>query len=270
MRVRQLLFCLALFVAAAPSAIAQEEYVFAFPPRDAATEARETYEPIAALLSRVMGKPVVLRYSDNWLTYQKEMKADAHDLVFDAPAFIGWRAAKFGHVPLAKLQGELTFSVVVAKDDQRIRQMKDLAGRQVCAFPPPNMATPFLYNQFRNPARQPVLVHIDNFKDAYAGLLSGRCQAAVIPSVMVQKLDQANATRIVYQSNAYPNPGFSASTRIPPELRKKIVAALLSPEGAAATATLRSGFGGQNLTEATDTEYDGLGLLLRDIWGLEL
>lgn len=269
MQVRQLLFCLTLFIVV-PPAIAQEGYVFAFPPRDAATKARETYEPIAALLSRVIGKPVALRYTDNWLTYQKEMKADAHDLVFDAPAFIGWRAAKFGHAPLAKLQGELTFSVIADKDDRRIVHVKDLAGRQVCAFPPPNMATLFLYNQFNNPARQPVLVHIDDFKDAYRGLLSGRCQAAVIPSVMVRKLDQANATRVVYQSTAYPNPGFSASTRIPPELRKKIAAALLSPEGAAATATLRAGFGGQNLVETTGNEYDGLGLLLRDIWGLEL
>lgn len=270
MQVRQFLFSLALFVVVTPFGIAQEEFVFAFPPRDAATTAQETYEPIAALLSRVVGKPVVLRYTDNWLTYQKEMKADEHDLVFDAPAFIGWRVAKFGHVPLAKLQGELMFSVIVGKDDRRIHHMSHLAGRQVCAFPPPNMATLFLYNQFSNPARQPVLVHIDNFKDAYQGLLSGRCQAAVIPAVMVQKLDRTNATRSVHQSNRYPNPGFSASPRIPPELRQKIAAALLSPEGAAATATLRAGFGGQNLTAVADKEYDGLGVLLRDIWGLEL
>lgn len=270
MHLRQFLFSLVLFVLVTSSSTAQEEYVFAFPPRDAATKARETYEPIAAVLSRVIGKPVVLRYTDNWLTYQKDMKANAHDLVFDAPAFIGWRVAKFGHVPLAKLQGELMFSVIVKKDNQRIDQIKGLAGRQVCAFPPPNMATLFLYSQFSNPARQPVVVHIDNFKDAYQGLLGGRCQAAVIPAVMVQKLDQANATRVVYQSTSYPNPGFSASTRIPPELRKKIAAALLSPEGTAATATLRAGFGGQNLTEVAGKEYDGLGLLLRDIWGLEL
>lgn len=270
MRVRQLLFCLTFFVIAGPSAIAEDQYVFAFPPRDAATKAHETYEPIAALLSRTTGKRIVVRYTDNWLTYQRDMKADTHDLVFDAPAFIGWRAAKFGHVPLVKLQGELTFSVVVNKDDQRIRQMRDLAGRQICAFPPPNMATLFLYDQFDNPARQPAIVHINNFKDAYQGLLTGRCQAAVIPSMMVQKLDQANVTRVIYQSARYPSPGFSASTRIPPELRKKIVAALLSPDGVAATATLRAAFGGQNLVEVTGNEYDGLGLLLRDIWGLEL
>jgi ABC-type phosphate/phosphonate transport system substrate-binding protein len=114
------------------------------------------------------------------------------------------------------------------------------------------------------------VVHIDNFRDAYQGLLSGRCQAAVIPAVMVQKLDQTNATRVIFQSSRYPNPGFSATTRIPPELRQRIAAALLSPEGAAATATLRAGFADQNLTGVAGKEYDELGLLLRDIWGLEL
>ena len=108
MRVCQLFFCLTLVVATS-SAVAQEEYRFAFPPRDVAAKARETYEPIAELLSRATGKRFVLRHYDNWLSYQMEMKADAHDFVFDAPVFVGWRAAKFGHVPLAKLQGEITF-----------------------------------------------------------------------------------------------------------------------------------------------------------------
>lgn len=270
MYLRQLLLSLALVAVVTPPAVAQDAYVFAFPPRDAAVMAKETYEPIAALLSRAIGKPITVRYTDNWLTYQKDMKADAHDLVFDAPAFIGWRVAKFGHVPLVKLQGELMFSVIAKKDEPRIKEIKDLAGRQVCAFPPPNMATLFFYSQFNNPARQPIIAPITNFKEAYQGLMSKRCQAAVIPKVMVAKLDQANLTRVIYQSDRYPNPGFSASTRIPPELREKITIALLSPEGAAATAKLRAAFAGLDLTGVTGHEYDNLGLLLRDIWGLEL
>ena len=270
MQVRHVLFTFALFAIVAPPCFAQEAYVLTFPPRDAAAKAQETYEPIATLLSRAVGKPVVPRYIDNWLTYQKEMKADAHDIVFDAPAFIGWRVAKFGHVPLAKLRGELTFSVIVNKDDPQVQQMKDLAGRAVCAFPPPNMATLFFQDQFNNPARQPRVVHIDNFKDAFQGLLARRCQAAVIPAVMVQKLDPRGITRVIHQSGRYPNPGFAASPRIPQELREKIAAALLSPEGAAATAVLRAGFGNAPLSKADAHDYDGLGLLLRDIWGLEL
>lgn len=270
MPLRHVLSVLALLAAVSPPGFAQESYVLAFPPRDATTKAQETYEPIAALLSQVIGKPVVPRYIDNWLTYQKEMKADAHDIVFDAPAFIGWRVAKFGHVPLVRLRGDLTFSVIVNKDERHIQQMKDLAGRPVCAFPPPNMATLFFQDQFNNPARQPRVVHIDNFKDAFQGLLAKRCQAAVIPAVMVQKLDPNGIMRVIHQSARYPNPGFAASPRVSPELRNKIAAALLSPEGTAATGVLRAGFGNVPLSGADAHEYDGLGLLLRDIWGLEL
>ena len=45
---------------------------------------------------------------------------------------------------------------------------------------------------------------------------------------------------------------------------------MLSPEGAAATQKLREVFKVQALLPATVEEFQGLGKLMRDVWGFEL
>ena len=50
-------------------------------------------------------------------------------------------------------------------------------------------------------------------------------------------------------------------------MRDRMIKALLSPEGAAATQKLREVFKIQTLAPATVEEFQGLGALLRDTWG---
>ena len=255
-----------LFVSAA---MAEEEYIFTAPPRETGENETEVYQPIADYLSRATGKKIVYKHSDNWLSYQDGMRKGTYDIVFDGPHFVSWRMAHLKHVPLAKLPGNLAFVVAVRKDNNRINNIKDLAGRSVCGMAPPNLATLTLYNQFDNPARQPLIMEVRSFELAYQGVIDGKCMAAVMRDQLLNKLNKdKDAVRVIFRSPGVPNQAFSAGPRFSKEDRNKMAEFLLSPE---ARARLPQFFGrfskDKDLLPAQETEFRDLLVLLKDSWG---
>jgi hypothetical protein len=252
------------------TALAAEEYILTSPPRESKAKGVEIYQPIADYLTQLTGKPFVYRYPQNWLTYQSDMQKGLYDIVFDGPGFIGWRIAKQDHVPLIKVPGNLVFVLVTKKENDKFREFKDMAGHTICAFAPPNMSTLTVQYQFDNPARQPLIVETKSFKAAYEGVLSGKCKGGILQAKMYEEFDkEKQAMKVLFKSKPIANQAFTASARIPPEMRQKITEGLLSPQGEAALAKLREEFKGQKFVPASREEYEGLGMLLRDVWGFD-
>jgi len=250
-----------------PSA-AYADLIFSSAPRDSKEKEEALYAPIAALLTKAAGQKVTFTYGDNFLVYQSQMQKGAYDIVLDGPAFVGWRMAKLGHVPLVKFPGNLSFVVVTKKTNDKIKTLSDLAGRTICGFAPPNIATLEILFEFDNPARQPLIIETDNFKQTYQGMVSGKCVGAIMQGKIFSELDKEKQVgKVLYQSKPIPNQAFSAGPRVTPEMRDKMIKALLSPEGTVATQPLRDIYKVPALLPATADEYQGLGKLLRDVWG---
>jgi ABC-type phosphate/phosphonate transport system substrate-binding protein len=268
MRIHQACSWLFAFLGLLALAPARADLIFTSAPRDSLEKEEAVYKPIVDLLTRVTGQPVRFQYGDNFLVYQSEMRKGTYDIVFDGPAFVGWRMAKLQHVPLVKFPGNLVFVVAVKKDQARINSLKDMAGRTLCAFPPPNLATLTVQIEFDNPARQPLVLESESFPESYKKMVDGKCVGAVLQKKLFEDLDkEKQAGKVIFTSKPLPNQAFSAGPKVTPEMRERIVKALLSPEGAAATEKLRAVFKVQSLAPATVEEYQGLGALLRDIWG---
>ena len=83
-KIAQLIVLLMLGVVVAAPAAA--DLVLTAPPRESAAKAKEVYQPIADFLSKVAGQKVVFRYSDNWLSYQSDMRKGIYDIVVRRPA----------------------------------------------------------------------------------------------------------------------------------------------------------------------------------------
>ncbi len=241
------------------------ELVFSAPPRGSFQEEVAIYQPIVELLSRVIGKKVTYQYSDNWLSYSKAMTEGNYDIVFDGPAFNGWRVERLSHTPLVKLPQDFIFVIITKADNDRVKQVKDLAGRMICAHAPPNLGTLTMLSQFDNPARQPVIIETKGWDNAYKAMMGGKCVATVVPITNLKKNDAGakKLTKTVYQHKAMPNQAISVGPRIAPELHKKIAQALLSEEGKQATVKLRAAYAGKDFVSTTRDEYAGLGDLLK-------
>lgn len=251
-----------------------DEFIFTAPPREKPAQGMELYGPIADFLSAHTGHTFKYKHPDNWLSYMKGMRMGEYDLVFDGPHFVSWRVAALQHTPLVRLPGKLQFVVIARKDNAKVTKLQDLAGKPICGHAPPNLATLTMQDQFQNPARQPRVEVIRGFKNVYDAMVAGKCDAAVIPAKVYNKLnkkDEQKQTQVLYQSVGLPHQAISAATSIPVAVQQELQAALLSPEGINATAKLRKRFAGGKEMIATDkAEYEGYGFLLQDFWGFEL
>ena len=249
----------------ADPAIAGSSLIFSAPPRGTLAKETDNYQPIADFLTRVTGRKVIYQHADNWLSYARDMTQGKFDIVFDGPHFNGWRMDNLNHTPLVKLPEDFVFVVIVKADNKSVRDIKQLAGKRICAHAPPNLGTLTMLNQFDNPVRQPLITTVKGWDKSYNSLVAGNCVATVLPIKNLEKMDKGkNQTRVVFKSPALPNQAISAGPRVPQEIQEKIRQALLSAEGQAATAKLRAAYASKDFIPATRAEYAGLSVYIKD------
>ncbi len=201
------------------------------------------------------------------------MRNGAYDLVFDGPHFISWRIAVLQHEPIAKLLGKLGFVVITRKDNDKITNLNELAGRTICAMAPPNLATLTMQAQFVNPLRVPYLVEVQSFKEAYQKAMEGkRCVAAVLRDEAFEKLDKGKgAAKVLWRSQNLANQAFSAGPRFSAEDKAKIAEVLLQPAAKERFAAFFNRFSkGKALERAKREDYEGLYVLLKDVYGFNV
>jgi ABC-type phosphate/phosphonate transport system substrate-binding protein len=246
-------------------------YLFTAPPLQSAKKDTAMYAPIAAYLSKAIGRPVTYVYPDNWLSYEQNMQENKYDIIYDGPHFIGWRMAHLGNVPLVKLPGKLKFVVFVKASNKSIKSLADLDGRTICGLAPPNLATLSMYMQFPNPVRQPMVISTGNFPKDYKMVMKGKCTAGVMRDKMLFRLEKkiGGRGRIVWTSKGLTSLGFSASSRVTSRDKKKIILALTAPGAQGPLRAFFNRFSRKNrkLLPATTQDYAGMGSYLRDVYG---
>jgi len=242
------------------------ELVLSAAPREDAAEAERVYGPVAEYLSKALDKKVVFKYPG----YQGLMQKGAYDIAFDGAHFNSWRVDRAQHNVLLKVPGDHVFVVLVKKDNDRLHEIRQIAGRTLCAHAPPNLGTLTALKEFENPARQPIIINVDGWKEIYQGMLVGKCVSAVIPLKAYEKFEKESGhqARIIFRGATVPDNGLSAGPRLTQQDQQKLVQALLSPEGEKATAKLREKYAGNKSFIATSNkEFSGLSSYLKNEWG---
>ncbi len=255
---------------AAQPGIDSDTLVFSAPPRETPAEGAKIYKPIADYLSRVIGKKIIYKHPGNWLSYQTEMLRGGYDLIFDGPHFNSWRIAKLRHNTLAKIAEAHIFTVIVNKNNNHIKNIKQLVGRRVCGLHPSNLGMLALLDRFDNPMRQPAVIGRLSWREVYEGVvIDKKCDAGILPLANLKRYDAGRRfSRIVFKTKALPNQAFSAGPRISPDDQARIATALTSSGADVVTAQLRATYGTDSrLVPASRKEYAGIDVYLKDVWG---
>lgn len=241
------------------------EYLFTAPPRESVERGNEIYRPIADFLSNVTGEKFIYRHPQNWTDYSRGMQNEEYDLVFDGPHFVSWRIQNIKHDVILKLPQLMIWRVIASKNDSSIQTLDDLVGKTVCAPKSPNFGMLTMMSHFPNPDREPIHVVTKGWKDGYKGVVDGKCQAAVLPKTNHKKFDpKQEQTRSIHNHLPYPNQAITAGTDITPDLKSKVIEALLSEEGQQALSNLRDRFTrGAELVSAENEEYEGISMVLK-------
>ncbi|MDH5445306.1 MAG: phosphate/phosphite/phosphonate ABC transporter substrate-binding protein [Gammaproteobacteria bacterium] len=262
------LWCL-LFIAGPSQA---SSLILTAPPRENVEAGNKIYGPLAKHLSDLIGAEVVYQHPKNWLNYQREMRDNRYDIIFDGPHFISWRNAHLKHDVLVKLPGILDFYLVTSSGNDKINGMDDLIGKKICGISPPNLSTLTVLDRFRNPVRQPVIVGVKGgMGKVYKSFKAGKCEAAVLRSTFFKKKlqqKQRDELKILFHSAPLPNQGISVSQRINASAKNKILQSLTLGDGTKISQPIVKRFGGKkakSFIPAKNPEYAGHNSLLEGV-----
>jgi len=247
------------------------DLIMTAPPREKPEAGKKIYGPVADHLSKLLGKKVVYEHPKNWLNYQRDMRNDKYDVVFDGPHFISWRMAHLGHTVIAKLPGTLVFHLTTSKQENETTTVNSLVAKKICGISPPNLSTLSILAAYPNPVRQPVIVGIKGGMGAvHKSYQAGKCRAAIFRRAFFKKkLPEAarNNYKIIYSSKAVPNQGFSLSKRLTAREINLVTQSLTLGDGVKATAGILRRFGGKakSFQKANTAEFIGHNLLLEGV-----
>ena len=259
------------------STVFAQGLILSAPPRETPEAGMKVYGPIAQKLSKVLGVQVTYKHPGNWMRYQREMRNDKYDIIFDGPHFIAWRQEHLGHEVLMKLPGKLQFMLVTDKDNNKVMKADDLIGKNICGISPPNLSTLSVLDYFNNPVRQPTIKGIKGgMGKVFKSLMvknKKNCDAAVLRTTFYRKKlkdEQREHIKTLFTSKAMPNQALSVSRRISPKLKERIKKSLTIGNGVASTKMLLKRFAGKakSFVPVKDKEYAGYNTLLEGvIWG---
>lgn len=250
---------------------AQAELIISAPPRESVKEGEATYGPFAARLTALLGEPVRYEHPLNFAEYSNEMRKGRYDIVFDGPHFTSWRIAHLGHVPIARLAGNLRFHAVALKGGE-LSKYSQVQLAKVCAIASPNLTAVSLLADFRA-ATSPTIVSIKGGQEqVYQGLLDGKCNVAVLrDQFYAKKLSGEERDKLIILNTtvSYPNQGISVANTLSQEKQQQVKALLL--EGDPALKPITDRFAGKKATSfinTSDKEYEGHNQLLEGVvWG---
>lgn len=243
-------------------------FTLSSPPRESKQQGEIFYGPLAEYLSQQLGTPVKYKHPGNWLKYQRSIKRNEYDIIFDGPHLASWRIKHHNHSPTMKLAGQLVFYFVTRNEYASIQTPKDLAAKKVCVLPPPNLNSLILLQRLNGPASDPVIKSIKGgLRKVIDGLFDEKCIAAVIPSGFFKnKLTQAerDQLRIIFKSNPLSNQVITVSDRFSPEQITKISRALQTERGMEMINKFGKRFG-KHFEVASKSDYEGASDLLEGV-----
>jgi ABC-type phosphate/phosphonate transport system substrate-binding protein len=262
---------LVLGLVAFSSLVAAQDLVLTSPPRESPADGQKQYGPLADYLTKLLGKKVVYVHPAGWLEYQRDMREDKYDIIFDGPHFISWRIAHLGNEVVVRLPGVLEFYLIAKKSNDKLNSIDDMVAQEFCGIPPPNLATLSILAAFNNPVRQPVIKGIRGGADTvYKALMTDQCPSAVIRvEFYKKKLTDAERAqlKIIYASKPYPDQAITVSQRVTAREKNLMVQALTIGDGVKATQPIVKRFGGKatHFIPAKQEDYAGINSLLEGV-----
>jgi phosphonate transport system substrate-binding protein len=254
----------------------------AFVPSADSAKVLASGKPLGDMLSQEIGMPVEVSVPTSYAAVVEAMGANNVEVAWLAPFSYVIAHQKFGsEVILSSVrQGSKTYrSQIIVPADSPIREVKDIKGKKF-AFVDSASASGFLY-----PAALLKDNGIDHKKDLGESITAGGHDKVVIavynnqvdagatfgnssetgPATEARTLVQSTLpdvmekTRILAQTDPIPNDTVSVRRGLAPDLTGKVRAGLLKIAGSdAGKQMLRDLYRIDGLTEASDTDYDGL------------
>lgn len=241
---------------------------FAVQPILDAEATRKAYQPLADYIAQAAGKKVELvatfDYAEFWLRMKR---GNEFNLILDGPFYTDYRIRQQGHVPLVKVPGLVSYSLVTRSSDA-VLDTSELIGKKIATIIPPAPGGLVMQKMFTHPSRQPYIVPVKSSEQALEMLLKGQVTAAMIPTPLAaQAMSQGREISTVVTSPQTPHITLTAGPDIDAATRDKIAKALLDAGKTPKGQEMLKKVGFPEGFEATSPElYRGYSDYLKQQW----
>ncbi|VAW55013.1 hypothetical protein MNBD_GAMMA06-1384 [hydrothermal vent metagenome] len=246
------------------SNIFAQEYTLSIQPTLSKEETIKSYQPLADYLSKETGHKIKIKAYRNFFTYWQKMKSEKNfDFVLDAAHFTDYRIVEKNYSVLAKIPNTISFSIVT-RNDVFIFDTDELVLEKIATTPSPSLGGIRLYEIFQNPARLPIQVTVHDTSEAVKAIADGKVLAAIIPTPLVSNYDYLNT---VMTTTPVPHMAFSASSKVPEEVKNDIKNALIQADNSEDGRIMLGKVKSEKFEKTSAKDYAGYSKLLKGLFG---
>ena len=268
--IQRMQYLLLGLVCCAPLSLSAAGTVFTVQPLLEQTAMLKIYNPLATFLAKAGQLPIELRMAFDFPDYWFRLKdGKEFDIVFDGPFYTDYLIQTHGFIPLVKVPGTVSFSLI-ARSSDGFFDASELIGKRIATLTPPAPTTLFVSRLFTNPSRQPKIVAARSSEAAVELLLAGKVSAAMVPTPLAAKAMADNPTlATVLVTEHIPHMAISVSPRVDAATRKNIQQALVNAKNTPEGQLLLKQLGFPEGFEITSADvFKGYGKELKETWGI--
>ena len=264
---RKQVFSAAVLLAAlfATGASTAADYTVSVEPNYPPAQAQQVYQPLLTYLGKATGLKFVLRTSGNYHVFWRDLRgATPVDFAFEEAHFTDYRVNHQRFVPLARVADPTKFVLLV--DSSNVGAgANGLIGRRIASMSAPSLGYLLLGELYKNPIAQPEVQSVAaSWKDGVEMVFAGETDAAMVPGYIAQTYPNLSS---VATSRDFVGRGFSASGKIPADVRKKVADALIRLNRDPTAHDVLDEIGATQFVAASAGDYVGNERLLRGVFG---
>lgn len=212
---------------------AKKEYIMGVFPHLPPRELEKVFSPMAADLSKTIGKTVIFRTSSTYQKFMQQLEKQVFDIAFVQPFDYVHIADKYGYRPLATRQEKLS-AIIVTKKDSPLININDLKNKTI-SLPPKVAAVSHLIKDLINshnlkPGKDIKLTHHRSHVSCMQQVLIGTADACgtAAPALRFFQHKMKTELKIISHSRTIPHTLFSIHPDVPDKIKNRIRSRILN------------------------------------------
>ena len=241
------------------------DYTVTVEPNYPPAQAQQVYKPLLDYLSKATGQHFILKTAGNYHIYWRDLSAATPtDFAFEEAHFTDYRVNRQRFSPLVRVSDPTKFMLLVDASNAAAGA-NGLIGRRIASMSAPSLGYLLLGELYKNPIAQPEIQSAAaSWKDGVEALFAGEADAAMVPGYIATTYSNLVP---VATSRDFIGRAFSASPKVPLDVRKKVTDALLRLHKDKALYEVINELGATQFVPATAADYVGSERLLRGVFG---
>ncbi len=251
-----------------PKTIPARTYSFSIVPQHKAADLAARWVPLLQHLNARTGLHLEFRTARNIPTFERQLAAGEHDFAYMNPFQYVLFQQKSGYRAFARQRAHELRGIVVVRADSPYRTLQDLKG-QALAFPAPSAfaASILTRAQLRTEGIHTTPSFVVAHDSVYYGVVNRLFAGGGGTPETLDRLDPAVRAqlRVLWTSAEYTPHAFAAHARVPADVTETLRQALIETSRDPRGKQLLAAAGFQELTAASDEEYESVRKLVPGI-----